>query len=55
MCLDLDHVTGDVVVPLKRLLSRLGDAQQIIERNTQPAVSRMIARGLNLLEVPRRE
>ena len=50
--IDLDHATGDVVAPLKLLLGRLGEAQQIIERYTQPAVSRIMAQGLNPLEVP---
>jgi class 3 adenylate cyclase len=53
--IDLDHVTGDVVVPLKLLLSRLGEAQHILERYTQPAVSRIMAQGLNPLEVPLRK
>jgi len=53
--IDLDHVTGDVVGPLKLLLGRLGDAQQIIERYTQPAVSRIMVEGLNPLEIPLRK
>jgi adenylate cyclase len=53
--IDLDDVTGDVVGPLKQLLARLGDAQHILERYTQPAVSRIMAQGLNPLDVPLRK
>ena len=49
---DLDHVGGDVVDPLKLMLGRMGEAQQIVERYTQPAVSRIMAHGLNPLDVP---
>ena len=44
---DLDHLHGDALRPLKLLLGRMGEAQHIIERYTQPAVSRMMMRGLN--------
>jgi len=50
--IDLDHVGGEVIEPLKLLLERMGDAQLIIERYTQPAVSRIMTQGLNPLEVP---
>lgn len=49
---DLDHVGGDVVVPMKLLLGRMSDAQRIIERFTQPAVSRIMMQGLDPLDVP---
>lgn len=51
---DLDHLDGDALRPLKLLLGRMGEVQHIIERYTQPAVSRMIARGLNPLNQPLR-
>ncbi|MDG2111086.1 MAG: BLUF domain-containing protein [Actinomycetota bacterium] len=50
--IDLDHVGGEVIEPLKLLLGRMGEAQLIIERYTQPAVSRIMTQGLNPLEVP---
>jgi class 3 adenylate cyclase len=50
--IDLDHLGGQVVAPLKLLLGRMGEAQHIIERYTQPAVSRIMAQGLNPLDVP---
>jgi adenylate cyclase len=50
--LDLDHLDGDVVGPMKLLLGRMGEAQHIIERYTQPAVSRILRQGLNPLDVP---
>lgn len=50
---DLDHIAGGgVAQPLKLLLGRMGEAQHIIERYTQPAVSRIMAQGLNPLEIP---
>lgn len=51
---DLDHLGGDAMRPLKLLLGRMGEAQHIIERYTQPAVSKMMARGLNPLDQPLR-
>jgi adenylate cyclase len=51
---DLDHLDGDALRPLKLLLGRMGEAQHIIERYTQPAVSRMMTRGLNPLHQPLR-
>lgn len=51
---DLDHLGGDAIRALKLLLGRMGEAQHIIERYTQPAVSRMMARGLNPLDEPLR-
>ena len=53
--LDLDDLGGDVIEPLKILLSRMGEAQNIIERYTQPAVSRIMTAGLNPLDVPLRQ
>jgi class 3 adenylate cyclase len=53
--IDLDHIGGDVVDPLKLLLGRMGEAQHIIERYTQPAVSRIMTQGLNPLDVPLRK
>ncbi len=50
--LDLDDLAGDVVGPLKLLLGRMGDAQHIIGRYTQPAVSRIIMQGLDPRDVP---
>jgi class 3 adenylate cyclase len=52
---DLDHIGGDVVDPLKLLLGRMSEAQHIIERYTQPAVSRIMTQGLNPLDVPLRK
>lgn len=52
---DLDHLGGDVVEPMKLLLDRMSEAQNIIERYTQPAVSRVMMQGLNPLEVPLRK
>jgi class 3 adenylate cyclase len=49
---DLDSIGGEVVVPLKLLLGRMSEAQHIIERYTQPAVSRIMTQGLNPLDVP---
>ena len=49
---DLDHLGGDVVEPLKLLLGRMSEAQHIIERYTQPAVSRIMTQGLNPLDIP---
>jgi adenylate cyclase len=50
---DLDHIAGGgVVEPLKLLLGRMSEAQHIIERYTQPAVSRIMTQGLNPLEIP---
>ena len=49
---DLDQIGGDVVEPLKLLLGRMSETQVIVERYTQPAVSRILAQGLNPLEVP---
>lgn len=51
---DLDHLGGDAVRPLKLLLGRMGEAQHIIDRYTQPAVSKMMTRGLNPLDEPLR-
>jgi class 3 adenylate cyclase len=52
---DIDELGGDVIEPLKLLLSRMGEAQNIIERYTQPAVSRIMTAGLNPLDVPLRQ
>ncbi|MDX2382002.1 MAG: BLUF domain-containing protein [Acidimicrobiia bacterium] len=52
---DLDHIGGDVVDPLKLLLDRMSEAQHIIERYTQPAVSRIMTQGLNPLDIPLRK
>ena len=52
---ELDYIGGDVVDPLKILLGRLGEAQNVIERYTQPAVSRIMTQGLNPLEIPLRK
>ena len=52
---DLDELGGDVIEPLKILLTRMGEAQNIIERYTQPAVSRIMTAGLNPLDVPLRQ
>lgn len=52
---DLDELGGDVIEPLKLLLARMSEAQNIIERYTQPAVSRIMTAGLNPLEVPLRQ
>jgi adenylate cyclase len=49
---DLDHLGGDVVEPMKLLLGRMSEAQHIIERYTQPAVSRILRQGPNPLDVP---
>lgn len=49
---DLDDLGGDVVEPLRLLLGRMSEAQHIIERYTQPAVSRIMTQGLNPLEIP---
>ncbi len=50
---DLDHIAaGGVVQPLKLLLGRMSEAQHIIERYTQPTVSRIMTQGLNPLEIP---
>jgi class 3 adenylate cyclase len=52
---DLDHLGGEVVEPLKLVLDRMSEAQHIIERYTQPAVSRIMTQGLNPLDVPLRK
>ncbi len=49
---DLDNIGGDVVGPMKLLLGRMSDAHHIIERFTQPAVSRIMMQGLDPLDVP---
>lgn len=49
---DLDQLGGDAVGPLKLLLGRMSEAQTIIERYTQPAVSRIMTEGRNPLDVP---
>lgn len=51
---DLDHLGGEAVRPLKLLLDRMGEAQHIIDRYTQPAVSKMMTRGMNPLDEPLR-
>ena len=53
--IDLDDLVGEVMAPLKLLLGRMSEAQLIIERYTQPAVSRIMMQGLNPLEVPLRK
>jgi len=52
---ELDRLGGDAVGPLKLLLGRMGEAQTIIERYTQPAVSRIMTEGRNPLDVPLRK
>lgn len=52
---DLDQIGGDVVEPLKLLLGRMSEAQHIIERYTQPAVSRLMMQGLDPQQVPMRK
>lgn len=49
---DLDHLDGDGLRPLKLLLGRMRESQHIIELYTQPAVSQMMRRGLNPLHQP---
>lgn len=51
---DLDHLSGEAVRPLKLLLGRMGEAQHVIDRYTQPAVSKMMTRGMNPLDEPLR-
>lgn len=51
---DLDHLDGDALRPLKLLLGRMRESQHIIELYTQPAVSQMMQRGLNPLHQPLR-
>ena len=51
---DLDHLSGDSLRPLKLLLGRMRESQHIIELYTQPAVSQMMRRGLNPLDQPLR-
>ncbi len=53
--IDLTEATDDVLRPIKLLLDRLGDAHHVIGRYTQPAVSRILAAGLDPLHTPLRE
>lgn len=53
--INLDKTTDAVLRPIKLLLERVGDSQQIIEKYTQPSVSKIIAKGMNPLAVPVRK
>lgn len=51
---DLDSSSDDVLRPIRVLLERLAHSHAIIQRYTQPAVMRILERGLDPLSVPLR-
>ncbi len=53
--INLDKTTGAILRPIKLLLERVGESQQIIEKYTQPAVTKIITNGMNPLAVPLRK
>ncbi len=53
--INLDKMTDAVLRPIKLLLERVGESQRIIEKYTQPAVSKIIAMGMDPLAVPVRK
>ncbi|NLI78941.1 MAG: family 3 adenylate cyclase [Candidatus Riflebacteria bacterium] len=51
---DLDAASDDVLRPIRVLLERLAHSHAVIQRYTQPAVMRILERGLDPLSVPLR-